>query len=81
MNTISETPIIHSKSYFLSEISKCLLDENNHKFPAERFMNVDYQYWQQINNKLTNNTTPIFLAAVINRMVNIYDEWLTSYYN
>ena len=66
--------------------------ENNHKFPFERFVNEDtrndsyvknedYQYWEQINNKLTNDTTPIFLAAVINRMVNIYDEWLTSYYN
>lgn len=66
--------------------------ENNNNFPSKRFINEDtrndsfvknedYLYWQQINNKLTIETTPIFLSAVIIRMVNIYDEWLTSYYN
>lgn len=70
--------------------------ENNHLSPKQRFENDtkkqesfikdDIQFWNQIDQtfgRIKHNEpakTKIFLAAVINRMVNIYADWYENYY-
>ena len=70
--------------------------ENNHYSPAERLkddtkkrdsfiLENDYEFFKELTNQswrikgesaeLTN-----FLGAVVNRMVNIYEEWYNTYY-
>lgn len=59
--------------------------ENDDK-KEESFIKDDYQYWNQIDGafwRVKNNEpekTKIFLSAVINRMVNIYEDWYENYY-
>lgn len=70
--------------------------ENNNFSPKERFENdskkeesfikKDIEFWSQMDQtfgRIKHNEpekTKIFLSAVINRMVNIYEDWFENYY-
>lgn len=60
--------------------------ENDTKKEESFIKEIDIQYWNQIDQtfgRIKHNEpekTKIFLSAVINRMVNIYEEWYENYY-
>lgn len=61
-------------------------EKDNNKIDS--FINDnDFIYWNQIDNRFwrvkndDHNQVTIFLSAVINRMINIYENWYDNYFN
>lgn len=60
-----------NKKFMRNEQASTILKENS--FVNER----DWRYWEQINDRIYYNEKEVNIhsSAVINRMINIYDEW------